>query len=67
MCISIESALRNATKENALDYVFGYTCANDVSERDWQKNDLQWTRAKSSDTFGPIGPFIVTGLDPSNS
>ena len=66
LAIIFGKTCRNATKENALDYVFGYTCANDVSERDWQKNDLQWTRAKSSDTFGPIGPFIVTGLDPSN-
>ncbi|MBR61144.1 MAG: fumarylacetoacetate hydrolase [Dehalococcoidia bacterium] len=66
LAIIFGKTCRNATKQNALDYVFGYTCANDVSERDWQKNDLQWTRAKSSDTFGPIGPFIVTGLDPSN-
>jgi 2-keto-4-pentenoate hydratase/2-oxohepta-3-ene-1,7-dioic acid hydratase in catechol pathway len=57
---------RNASRQNALDYVFGYTCANDVSERNWQKGDLQWWRAKSSDTFGPIGPFIVTDLDPGN-
>jgi 2-keto-4-pentenoate hydratase/2-oxohepta-3-ene-1,7-dioic acid hydratase in catechol pathway len=57
---------RNASKENALDFIFGYTCANDVSERNWQKGDLQWWRAKSSDTFGPIGPFIVTGLNPGN-
>ncbi len=57
---------RNASKENALGYVFGYTCANDVSERNWQSDDLQWWRAKSSDTFGPIGPFIVTGLNPGN-
>ncbi len=66
LAIIFGKTCRNATKENALDYIFGYTCANDVSERDWQKNDLQWTRAKSSDTFGPIGPFIVTELDPSN-
>tara|TARA_Y100000590_G_scaffold73383_1_gene80811 strand:- start:1497 stop:2249 length:753 start_codon:yes stop_codon:yes gene_type:complete len=66
LAIIFGKTCRNATKQNALDYVFGYTCANDVSERDWQKNDLQWTRAKSSDTFGPIGPFIVTGLDPYN-
>ena len=57
---------RGATRANALDYVFGYTCANDVSERNWQSGDLQWWRAKSSDTFGPIGPFIVTGLNPGN-
>ena len=47
-------------------YIFGYTCGNDVSARDWQKNDLQWTRAKSSDTFAPIGPYITTGIDPDS-
>lgn len=54
---------RNATVDNALDFIFGYTCANDVSERNWQGNDLQWWRAKSSDTFCPTGPYIATGLD----
>lgn len=54
------------SKNKALDYVLGYTCGNDVSCRDWQKGDIQWWRAKSSDTFGPIGPYIVTDVDPSN-
>lgn len=53
----------NVTPEQALDYVFGVTCGNDLSERNWQKNDLQWVRAKSSDGFGPIGPVLVTGLN----
>lgn len=44
-------------------YVFGVTAGNDVSERDWQRGDLQWFRAKASDTFGPVGPYLVTGLD----
>jgi 2-keto-4-pentenoate hydratase/2-oxohepta-3-ene-1,7-dioic acid hydratase in catechol pathway len=44
-------------------YVFGVTAGNDVSERKWQKTDLQWFRAKGSDTFGPLGPAIVQGLD----
>lgn len=57
---------RNATRTNALEHIFGYTCANDVSERDWQAGDLQWWRAKSSDTFGPLGPYLVTDLDPGN-
>jgi 2-keto-4-pentenoate hydratase/2-oxohepta-3-ene-1,7-dioic acid hydratase in catechol pathway len=52
--------------EEALDYVFGYTCGNDVSARQWQREDLQWWRAKGSDTFSPIGPFIATGLDPAD-
>ncbi len=47
----------------ASPFVFGVTAGNDVSERVWQKNDLQWLRAKSSDTFAPLGPAIVTGLD----
>ena len=57
---------KGATRANALSYVLGYTCGNDVSERNWQRDDLQWWRAKSSDTFGPLGPFIVTDLDPGN-
>ncbi len=54
---------QRVTADKAMDYVFGYTCGNDVSERDWQSGDLQWWRAKGSDTFGPLGPVIVTGLD----
>jgi 2-keto-4-pentenoate hydratase/2-oxohepta-3-ene-1,7-dioic acid hydratase in catechol pathway len=49
--------------------VLGVTCGNDVSERDWQggpKKDLQWWRAKGADTFGPLGPWVVTGIDYSN-
>jgi 2-keto-4-pentenoate hydratase/2-oxohepta-3-ene-1,7-dioic acid hydratase in catechol pathway len=49
---------------NPLDYVLGYTCVNDVTARDLQRRDVQFTRAKSFDTFCPIGPCIVTGLDP---
>jgi 2-keto-4-pentenoate hydratase/2-oxohepta-3-ene-1,7-dioic acid hydratase in catechol pathway len=50
-------------RDKALDYVFGVTCGNDVSERRWQRDDLQWFRAKGSDTFGPLGPWIVTGTN----
>jgi 2-keto-4-pentenoate hydratase/2-oxohepta-3-ene-1,7-dioic acid hydratase in catechol pathway len=57
---------RGVSPEQALDYVFGYTCGNDVSARHWQRDDLQWWRAKGSDTFCPIGPLIATGLDPAN-
>lgn len=46
--------------------VFGYTCLNDVTARELQKLDGQWTRAKGFDTFAPVGPWIVTGLDPKN-
>jgi 2-keto-4-pentenoate hydratase/2-oxohepta-3-ene-1,7-dioic acid hydratase in catechol pathway len=55
--------------DKAKDYIFGYTCGNDVSERDWQggpDKDLQWARAKSSDTFSPLGPVIATDVDPRN-
>ena len=54
---------RNVSRENALDYVFGWTIGNDVSERGWQKQDRTLWRAKNSDTFKPMGPWIVTGLD----
>ena len=50
--------------EDPLDYVLGYTCVNDVTARDLQRKDVQFTRAKSFDTFCPVGPFIVSGLDP---
>ena len=53
-------------EDDALSYVLGYTCVNDVTARDLQRKDVQFTRAKSFDTFCPVGPFIVTDLDPSN-
>jgi 2-keto-4-pentenoate hydratase/2-oxohepta-3-ene-1,7-dioic acid hydratase in catechol pathway len=62
---------RNVTPEQALGSVFGYTIGNDVTERDMQKSDGQWTRAKGFDSFSPIGPWIETdlgalGLDPAD-
>ncbi len=57
---------KRASADDALDYILGYTCGNDVSARNWQRNDLQWWRAKSSDTFAPVGPYIETDLDPGN-
>jgi len=59
---------RRATRvpaERALDYVLGYTCANDVTARDLQKRDGQWTRAKGFDTFCPLGPAVATDLMPA--
>ena len=59
----------NVSEEDALEHIFGYTCGNDVSAREWQsgtRSDKQWWRAKSSDTFGPTGPYIVTDIDPQN-
>jgi len=49
--------------DEAHQYIFGVTAGNDVSERNWQANDLQWLRAKASDTFAPLGPSIVAGLN----
>ena len=66
LVIVIKSRCRNASKENALDYVLGYTCGNDVSAREWQRGDNQWWRAKGSDTFSPVGPYIVDDIDPSD-
>jgi 2-keto-4-pentenoate hydratase/2-oxohepta-3-ene-1,7-dioic acid hydratase in catechol pathway len=65
LCVIIAKRARNVSESDALDYVFGYTCANDVSARDAQKSDGQWVRAKSFDTFAPMGPYVVTGLDPT--
>jgi 2-keto-4-pentenoate hydratase/2-oxohepta-3-ene-1,7-dioic acid hydratase in catechol pathway len=56
----------NVSRGEAMQCVFGVTAGNDVSERNWQGQDLQWFRAKASDTFGPVGPVIATGLDPDN-
>lgn len=56
---------KNVTAENALDYVFGYTNANDVTARDLQRTDGQWARAKGFDTFCPLGPIIETEFDPT--
>ena len=54
---------KNVPVEKALEYIFGVTCGNDVSARDWQKADPQWWRAKGSDIFGLCGPMIVRGID----
>lgn len=59
----IGQTLRNVTPDEAAAGIFGFTCGNDVSERRWQKNDLQWWRAKGCDTFAPFGPHIVNGFD----
>lgn len=56
--IVISKRARNVT--NGLDHVFGYTCLNDVTARDLQKKDMDWTRAKGFDTFAPIGPYVST-------
>ncbi len=62
LAVIIGKAAKNVSQQEALDYVLGYTCANDVSARRWQKNGggKQWCRGKSFDTFCPLGPYIVT-------
>jgi 2-keto-4-pentenoate hydratase/2-oxohepta-3-ene-1,7-dioic acid hydratase in catechol pathway len=64
--VVIGKRARRVSREHALDYVQGYVCVNDVTVRDLQKKDGQWTRAKGFDTFCPIGPRVVPGLDPTN-
>jgi 2-keto-4-pentenoate hydratase/2-oxohepta-3-ene-1,7-dioic acid hydratase in catechol pathway len=59
-------ARKLTSSEDPLEFVLGYTCVNDVTARDLQRRDVQFTRAKSFDTFCPVGPFIVTGADPLN-
>ncbi|MFW5739570.1 MAG: fumarylacetoacetate hydrolase family protein [Myxococcota bacterium] len=56
---------RRIDEEHALDHVFGYTAVGDITARDLQRSDGQWSRAKGFDTFCPVGPEIVSGLDPS--
>ncbi len=60
LAVVIGHECRGVSAEKALDYVAGYTCINDVSARDFQRADGQWVRAKSQDTFGPFGPYLVT-------
>lgn len=64
--VVIKTRACRVSTEEAMRYVLGYTCLNDVTARDLQSSDKQWTRAKSFDTFAPIGPCIETELDPGN-
>jgi len=63
MVLVVGKRAEDVPVESAAEYVFGVTAGNDISERDWQSEDLQWFRAKAADTFGPVGPFLVRGLD----
>jgi len=63
LAVVIGRRCRGVSASEALEYVAGYTCLNDVSARDFQRGDGQWVRAKSQDTFGPMGPYLVTGED----
>jgi 2-keto-4-pentenoate hydratase/2-oxohepta-3-ene-1,7-dioic acid hydratase in catechol pathway len=66
LAIVIGKTARNVPQAEARRYVLGYTCANDVTARDLQRRDVQFTRGKGFDTFAPLGPWIVTGLEPSD-
>jgi 2-keto-4-pentenoate hydratase/2-oxohepta-3-ene-1,7-dioic acid hydratase in catechol pathway len=63
ICVVIGKKAQNITEAQVKDHIFGVTPCNDVSERAWQKSDLQWFRAKAADTFGPMGPVLVTNVD----
>ena len=63
VCVVIGKRAKNIAEAQVKDHMFGVTPCNDVSERAWQKADLQWFRAKGSDTFGPMGPSLVRGAD----
>ncbi|MCK4962192.1 MAG: fumarylacetoacetate hydrolase family protein, partial [Anaerolineales bacterium] len=65
--VVIKAQAKKVSEKDALKYVLGYTCFNDVTARDWQAKDSQWSRAKGSDTFSPIGPCISTDIDPGNA
>lgn len=65
LAVVIRRPAKDISSEEADAFVWGYTCLNDVTARDLQGRDGQWTRAKGFDTFCPIGPWVVTGLDPS--
>jgi len=60
----VKRKAKNIPIGKAAKYILGYTCFNDVTARDLQKRDIQWTRAKSFDTFAPMGPRIVADIDP---
>jgi 2-keto-4-pentenoate hydratase/2-oxohepta-3-ene-1,7-dioic acid hydratase in catechol pathway len=64
--VIIKNKVKNIKPKEVYENILGYTCFNDVTARDLQKKDGQWTRAKSFDTFAPLGPYLVTDLKPSN-
>ena len=66
LVVVIGKECKNVSQDDALDYVLGYTIGNDVSERTWQRGDRTMWRAKNTDTFKPMGPWIVTGLEPDD-
>jgi 2-keto-4-pentenoate hydratase/2-oxohepta-3-ene-1,7-dioic acid hydratase in catechol pathway len=67
LAVVIRKRARNVSAERAREYILGYTCLNDVTARDIQARDRQPTRAKSFDTFCPVGPCIATDIDPNGA
>jgi 2-keto-4-pentenoate hydratase/2-oxohepta-3-ene-1,7-dioic acid hydratase in catechol pathway len=66
LAIVIKEKVKNISKDEARRFIAGYTCANDVTARDLQRIDGQWTRSKSFDTFCPLGPRLVSDIDPKH-
>jgi len=66
LAVVIKNKIKDIEEDQVKEHILGYTCFNDVTARDLQKKDGQWTRAKSFDTFAPFGPTIATDVDPSN-
>ncbi|HHW03350.1 MAG TPA: fumarylacetoacetate hydrolase family protein [Thermoanaerobacterales bacterium] len=66
LAVVIKSPCKDVTHEDVPRYILGYTCGNDVTARDLQKKDGQWTRGKSFDTFCPLGPWIETDVKPND-
>jgi 2-keto-4-pentenoate hydratase/2-oxohepta-3-ene-1,7-dioic acid hydratase in catechol pathway len=66
LAVVIKNKTKNISKEDARYYIAGYTCANDVTARDLQRLDGQWIRSKSFDTFCPLGPRIISSIDPTH-
>ena len=64
--VVIKKRAKNVEEKDSLDYILGYTCFNDVTARDLQSKDVQFTRSKGFDTFAPLGPWIVTDIDPGD-
>jgi 2-keto-4-pentenoate hydratase/2-oxohepta-3-ene-1,7-dioic acid hydratase in catechol pathway len=67
LAVVIKDRCKNLLLSSVRDYILGFTCLNDVTARNLQKKDVQWTRAKSFDSFCPLGPFIVDKIDLDNS
>jgi acylpyruvate hydrolase len=66
LAVVVGRVAKGVSRERAMAHVFGYCCLNDISERGYQFSDSQWQRAKSCDTFAPMGPFVVTGDEVAN-